>query len=303
MKAHLARLDILDSVIVVFFLILTAGLIAGAASIPLWGLYTAVNIAVIIAVFAAARLVEKRHAGWKLAHGYARMLLIPLAFKEVYFIGPALHPHDYDYLLIAADRWLFGTDPTHVLAALAHPLLTEILQIAYGTFYFLPVVLAADLHRSGRFDASRNVIFITILGFFLSYFGYVGLPAIGPRFTLHDFERTEAELPGLFVTSYLREMTNTGESIPPGTPDPEKVVQRDCFPSGHTQMTLLVIILAFRTRARSRWPLAVTGSLLIFATVYLRYHYVVDLLAGAVFVFLTLWLGAWLARLREGRSF
>jgi membrane-associated phospholipid phosphatase len=144
--------------------------------------------------------------------------------------------------------------------------------------------------------AFRTVFLVTTFGYYLSYLGYVAFPAIGPRFTLHAFEQTDAELPGLFATEALREYTNAGESIPSGTPSPERVVQRDAFPSGHTQMTLMVIVLAFYYRAGSRWYLGVVGTLLIVATVYLRYHYVVDLAAGALLAAATMFLSAPLQR-------
>ena len=54
----------------------------------------------------------------------------------------------------------------------------------------------------------------------------------------------------------------------------------DCFPSGHTELTILAW---WGSRMVSkRWfrvYLAYT-PFIIFATVYLRYHYTVDLLAG-----------------------
>jgi membrane-associated phospholipid phosphatase len=42
-------------------------------------------------------------------------------------------------------------------------------------------------------------------------------------------------------------------------------------------------------RIRFRWVVVVLGSLLIISTVYLRYHYVIDLIAGALFMIFTLW--------------
>lgn len=62
--------------------------------------------------------------------------------------------------------------------------------------------------------------------------------------------------------------------------------QRDVFPSGHTMMTLVVIILAYRYRLKVRHTVFVAGLMLIFATVYQRYHYVVDVLAGAALALL-----------------
>jgi membrane-associated phospholipid phosphatase len=130
-----------------------------------------------------------------------------------------------------------------------------------------------------------------VYGFYLSYIGYFSLPGVGPRFTLHDFSLLETELPGLFLTNALRAIINAGESIPLIKEHAIDVVQRDVFPSGHTQLTMIVMALGFRYKLKSRWVLLGFGSLLIVATVYLRYHYVVDLVAGALLAWFTLWTG------------
>ena len=56
---------------------------------------------------------------------------------------------------------------------------------------------------------------------------------------------------------------------------------RDAFPSGHAAVALVVQWYAFRYfRHRAVWLLPLTTAL-IFSTVYLAYHYAVDVLAGA----------------------
>lgn len=60
------------------------------------------------------------------------------------------------------------------------------------------------------------------------------------------------------------------------------------MPSGHTMMTLMNMILAFRFRSKLRWVFLIMGCSLIFSTVYLRYHYVVDVIAGIILAFLAL---------------
>ena len=130
-----------------------------------------------------------------------------------------------------------------------NPVLTEILQIVYGMFYLLPILLGLFLLRKKRYVAMDYGVFIIIYGFYLSYLGYFIWPGIGPRFTLHNFETINQDLPGLFLTNFLREITNSGESIPAGTLNPAEVVQRDIFPSGHTMITLLVMYLSVRLKA------------------------------------------------------
>ncbi len=195
---------------------------------------------------------------------------------------------DYDDVLIAIDRWMFGVNPTEWLMRLANPPLTEILQIAYTLFYFLFIVVGYELYRRHNLDLFRYFVFIGTYGFFLSYIGYFFLPAVGPRFTLHDFSALDRDLPGLFLTPYLRWFVNAGESIPMGVPNEVSIAgtQRDVFPSGHTMMTLVLMYLSSRYKLKCRSFMYVTGTLLIVATVYQRYHYVIDLLAGTIFMLL-----------------
>jgi membrane-associated phospholipid phosphatase len=74
-------------------------------------------------------------------------------------------------------------------------------------------------------------------------------------------------------------------------PNPVDFVQRDVFPSGHTQLSLVAVYCAFHYCVAARWTLAILVSLLIIGTVYLRYHYVIDIVAGVAFFFFTIWTG------------
>jgi membrane-associated phospholipid phosphatase len=203
----------------------------------------------------------------------------------------------YDSLLISSDRQLFGGDPTLWLAHSASPGVTEVLQIAYSLFYLFFVVVGFELYTrdSSLFGRFR---FAVTLGFFLSYAGYLMVPAVGPRFTLHEYSRIGSELPGLFFTPCLRRFVDFGDSIPAGASSAlaYSLAQRDAFPSGHTMMTVIVAVLAFQWRARSRFFVLPAGVLLIAATVYLRYHYIVDILAGGLLAIVCLRTSPWLYR-------
>lgn len=260
-----------------------------------WLLLNAVVAMVIVGLAWADRPGSPRWV--RLLHWLYIAPVIYLMYQEVHAYVPAVNPRLYDELLIAWDLALFGTHPTHWLARFAHPLLTEYLQTAYMLFYFLPLIHGAELLWRRRFHDAAELARLMAFGFYVSYLCYFVLPAIGPRFTLHDFRQLDQELPGLWLTPRWRAYINAGGGIPPGAPDPEKHVHRDCMPSGHTMMTLLNLLLAFRFRSRTRWLLAVAGMSLIVATVYLRYHYVVDLLAGALCTLGVLWLEPRLHRL------
>ena len=279
------RLKAYDFIVISFNIFLIILNLLFHNQIENWQTFVVLNLLTIIFVFLLAYTAETyRYKILRIIHYLYLIPLVLLTFKEIYFLIRPLRPNDYDQLLINIDRWLFGVDPTVFLYKFSHPVITEILQIIYGMFYFLPIILGLVLLKKRRLIEADFAIFTIIFGFFLSYIGYFALPAIGPRFTLHDFQNENAELPGLLLTNFLREVTNTVESIPPGTLNPENIVQRDVFPSGHTMITLVVIYLSIKLKSRSRFFLIPAGTLLIFATVYLRYHYVIDLIGGLVFM-------------------
>jgi membrane-associated phospholipid phosphatase len=258
--------------------------------IPSWQLIIAANIAASLIICVLARATQSsdlKLLHW--IHDWAAFPLVVFTFKEVYYlVGPIHHGRDYDPLLIAIDHALFGVNPTQWLAQYANPFLTEILQIAYSLFYVLFIVAGVELYRRQDLSQFRYFRLTVVYGFFLSYIGYFSLPAIGPRFTLHDFSKIDIELPGIILTPYLRWFVNIFESIEAGMSNAfaQASAQRDVFPSGHTMLTLITIILAYKFKLRVRWGILVTGMLLIFATVYLRYHYFIDIVAGVLLALL-----------------
>ena len=289
-KEYIRHLKAFDLVVVVFYLILTLLHIIFFNEIATWCIWILVNVGIILLAFSLAYLETKNdNKLWRALHYWYIAPLVLLTFIEIYFMVKPIRTYDFDTLFIAIDRWMFGTDPTHWLHQFANPVLTEILQIIYGMFYLLPIILGLSLLRKKRFVAMDFALFTIFYGFCLSYLGYFTLPGIGPRFTLHDFSTINVQLPGLWLTNFLRELVNSGESIPYGTPNPAEVVQRDVFPSGHTMITLIVIFLSVKLKSRSKYFFVPVGSLLIFSTVYLWYHYVIDLIGGLAFMIFAVW--------------
>ncbi|NUN68648.1 MAG: phosphatase PAP2 family protein [Bacteroidetes bacterium] len=284
-----------DAVTLLFLVIVTVIHLLFADRIPHWSSAVVTNLLLGTAIVLSARSVHRRGAQSNLAVRLFRdWYLVPsilIIYTQTSAAAFPLHGRDFDTVLIAADRWLFGTDPTHWAGQFAHPVLTELLQLAYSSYYLFFIVLFYELYRREDHTWFRSGAMLVVYGFYLSYIGYMLVPAVGPRFTLHDFTMTDAELPGLFLTEYLRAFINAGGGAPAGTADPLLTVHRDAFPSGHTQLTLVAMYIAVAARTRIRWWLVAGGTLLIISTIYLRYHYVIDVLAGMLFFLFTIWSG------------
>ena len=295
LKSSVKNLLPVDFVIIVFCLFLSLLNLIFIHKVALWHIHILLNISIVLFILITAQQENKTKSFvWKQLHFWYLVPLIFIFFKELYGMIDPIRGFIYDDVLILIDRFIFKTDPTLALYQIANPYLTELLQIVYGTFFFLPVILGIDLIRQNKSEEFNYSAFIIVYGFVLSFIGYILVPAIGPRFILHNFEMNNIELPGLFITDFLREIVNSGESIPSGTINPAMIVQRDAFPSGHTQMTLLVMFLSVKFGSKLKCFFIINGALLIFATVYLRYHYVVDLIGGLFFMIFTLWSGKYI---------
>jgi membrane-associated phospholipid phosphatase len=283
--------------------VVTVGFIAALSVLQLffvqridhWYIHLSLNILLSVLIVASARHV---HIHGKKSNRLVRLFrdwyLVPnilFIYTQASSIAFPIHGRDYDDVLIMIDRAVFGVDPTRWVSQFAHPIITEILQIAYSSYYLFFIALFYELYRREDHTEFRSGAMLVVYGFYLSYIGYLLVPAIGPRFTLHDFHSTDAELPGLFLTDYLRMIINSGGGVPAGAADPSLFVHRDAFPSGHTQLTLVAMYVAFAAHTRIRWWLFLGGSLLIISTVYMRYHYVVDVFAGFAFFLFTIWSG------------
>jgi len=165
-----------------------------------------------------------------------------------------------------------------MLEKIMNPLLTDILQLAYTTYYFIPISFGVVLWLNNKREEFDRSVFLILFCFYLSYLGYILFPALGPRFTIDRLQTSE--LRGFLVAEPIQQFLNRLEGI-----------KRDAFPSGHTGIALTVLYLAYRFKRFFFWILLPVVSGLIFSTVYCRYHYVIDVIAGFGLTLVTILLG------------
>jgi membrane-associated phospholipid phosphatase len=198
-------------------------------------------------------------------------------YKEMALLIPAVRQDDISRKL--SDRWLaqldfsiWGVNPCVWLERVQWPALVEWEQLLYTLFLPAVILVALLLWRKGRFVEFQYYAFLIGLGYLVSYVGYIVVPARGPRYWLNGLQHMP--LQGLWLFRSMQDGLNKLESY-----------HYDCFPSGHTELTLLA---CWSSRVVSkRWFKIYSAytPFLIFATVYLRYHYTVDLAAGAMGAF------------------
>jgi len=215
---------------------------------------------------------------------------VGVCYLEMRILIVSLRTGDADDALARLDFSIWGAHPTVWLERIQTPALTEFLQWNYSMFVPCVLLIAALLWRRRAFREFRYYAFLIAIGFLVSYIGYFFVPARGPRFLLAHLQHTQ--LRGLWMFGPLQ-----------ATLDRLEQAHYDCFPSGHTELTMLAwwgsrMISATLFRVYFVYTLCI-----IFATVYLRYHYTVDVLAGVVVALLIVWAAPHLYQALESRAF
>jgi membrane-associated phospholipid phosphatase len=223
----------------------------------------------------------RRAAVLRLVHG---VLVVPLVFTQVGILIQAVRTADHAAALERLDRALFlGANPLEALERIIHPLLTELMQWAYTSYLLLPIGLVLLLAWKGRGSVVSRSLFALLGAMYLSYIGYFVVPASGPNihnnlgpvcpveFPCLPLYRFESALPGTWLTAPLREWMFLAE-----------ITKKDCFPSGHVAVAIVCWVLARRIDRRFGLVFGVLAAGVTLSTVYLRYHYVVDVIAGVL---------------------
>jgi membrane-associated phospholipid phosphatase len=202
---------------------------------------------------------------------------LPIVFNTLTPLITATRGGARDDLLIAADRALFGVDVTVWMEQFTRPRLNDLLYLFYATYYFIALVPGLILWFRDR-GTARRFVFTLMLVYYVSYAGYFTIPALGPRFA-----QAELYTKSLTETPISRAINDTINHL-------EKT-KLDVFPSGHTMITVAVLIVMWRRARDVFWWILPIATGLIISTVYCRFHYVVDLIAGAVLAFACVPLG------------
>ncbi|MGB9605129.1 MAG: phosphatase PAP2 family protein [Bryobacteraceae bacterium] len=246
--------------------------------LPSAGLLALWHIAGVAGIVVLARSEAWRQKGTMrvIRHWYP-LLYIAACYREMALLIPAIRRAEYDAVMARVELALWGTYPTVWLERLYHPWLTELLQVTYTLFFAAIVLVGGLLWRRHRSEEFRYYAFVVSLGFLLSFLGYFLVPVRGPRFLLAGLHR--APLQGVWLFAPLRHGLDWLESV-----------HYDCFPSGHVALTLIAWWGANRLSPAWGRLYAFYTAVVVFSTVYLRYHYTVDLPAGALLAALVLWI-------------
>lgn len=185
---------------------------------------------------------------------------------------PFVSPHSLDHQLYDLDLSLFGVEPAMFFDRFVSPVTTEWFAFFYYSYFF---VLA--LHVLPILFLSKNAQLLTefalgmLIIFCVGHTFYMLVPGYGPYRAMPEAFAHPLS-PGTWWNATSDLVARSG-------------AHKDIFPSLHTAAPLFILLMSFHRRRelpfKYTWPIvAFFAANIIIATMFLRWHYVIDVLAG-----------------------
>lgn len=212
-------------------------------------------------------------------------------YPDTYMLNRVLPNLDHHFAQL--EQTVFGCQPALLFSQkLTWPVWSELMYMDYSS-YFLLLVVVTLYYFFQRYQELQRVVFVIIGSFFAFYVIFVLLPVTGPQYyylaagldniaagvfpNVGDYFLTHDEMmtmPGYsdgWFYQFMLHAHATGER------------PTAAFPSSHVGITIVLLLLALRTKSRwLSWFVGIMLLLMCLSTVYIRAHYAIDVIAGLV---------------------
>ncbi|HUS07976.1 MAG TPA: LssY C-terminal domain-containing protein, partial [Bryobacteraceae bacterium] len=194
--------------------------------------------------------------------------LVLAAYWEVDWFQPAARLRDLEQSWLTWDHAvLYGYGFRSAVESLGR-LIPSILEISYVLVYAVPPLCIAAFYVWGHRERVDRFLFTFLLGTLLAYALLPHFPSASPR-----LEFPGQDLPTILTVwrKFNIWILNFGD------------IHTSVFPSGHVTAGFSAAFAMMRTLPEKKWlgrGLLIHAALVTLATIYGRYHYVADCLAG-----------------------
>jgi len=206
----------------------------------------------------------------KIVRDWFPFLLLSACYYSLYSnLILRVNPHTTDALLAKIDASVFGGQPAFLLERFIHPWITDFLNVIYFSFVLYLPAVALYFYLAKAEKPFRRLMMGYLTLILMGITSYLLVPAVGPdKFFAQQFTR---DLQGQTLShgvDYIMKMARVGH---------------DCFPSLHVGIPLLLAFYLRDYRRKLFIPALIYVAFMCCATIYLRYHYVIDVVAAFVY--------------------
>ena len=254
--------------------------------------------AITIAMWVVYRLVPCRLT--RLLRVLLQLVLLSTWYADTYELNK-LFPN-LDPVFASLEQRIFGCQPALLFSQrFPQAFFSELMNMAYASYF--PIIATTVLfYFFCRYEQFERAAFVVLASFFAFYLIFDVVPVTGPMYYYHAVGIDQVAK-GVFPSVGDYFLTHTDMMTSPGWIDgpfynlvAELHTSGErptaAFPSSHVGISVVCLLLTWRTRNRKLFfCLLPFATLICFAKVYIRAHYAIDVVGGLVagVVFYLLW--------------
>jgi membrane-associated phospholipid phosphatase len=233
-----------------------------------------VDIAAVAAAFVLSRGKILRGAAGAFVYRLGLVGAVFGSFIQLQYILPTARSVTLDGALYAFDKRVFGFEPTELLDRWVSTTTVEWFSFFYFGYFVVLVVHVLPLMFGVNDDVrARELALGLVLLFCCGHVLYIVVPGYGPYRYLADHFVHPIDGPVWWPA--VRAAVDAGEVRS----------RTDIFPSLHTAAPTFLALFSIRHRRRfpfsvSWVPMVFVASQIMISTMFLRWHYLIDVLAG-----------------------
>jgi membrane-associated phospholipid phosphatase len=191
-----------------------------------------------------------------------------------------MKPQTDDAVLAKIDAALLGHQPSVLLQPYISTGLTDFLSLVYFSYVFSLPAVAFYFYVTDKKNVFRRVMMGYLTLMMMGLLSYLLVPAMGPQtYLAGEYTR---DLLGRQLSKSVQYIIDVGR------------VGFDCFPSLHVGIPFLLALYLRDYRRKLFLPCLAYVLTFEFATLYLRYHYLTDVLAAFLYAPAAYWLNDFL---------
>jgi len=243
--------------------------------------------AVVVLTFVRGGLVRDNFVA-PLAYRVAVYGTVQISYFELRELLPLVNPSTLDAQLSFIDERVLHFEPSLFTDRFVTPATTE----WFAFFYFGYFALLASHVLPMVFISRRNELVAPFALGMISVYAiahtlYMAVPGYGP--VRYLAERYQHDLPsGVWLNAVLNAVQSGG-------------AQKDIFPSLHTAGPVFLSLFSFHHRDKLpfkyTWPfVSFFSANIVIATMFLRWHYLIDVIAGLTLSIGGFYVATWLSR-------
>jgi membrane-associated phospholipid phosphatase len=248
------------------FFLASAGLLLRPSRVSNWISWLFANFLCLVALGLLVRN-RQRSPAWEFLHDWYPVVMFIVCFEEVAHLSFLLRDAWQDHYLLRFEAWMFPMPPTVWLGRLGSPLVTEVMELGYFSYFLLFLIVGGLLYWGEDKRAFRQLTDATVLSYLLCYAAFILFPTEGPAHTLAPHHNFPLPGGGPFHWAVMLIQTHAG-------------VHGNAFPSAHVAGAVVALIFAWRHDPKLGFWLTPLVILLCLGAVYDRYHYLSDVVAG-----------------------